>query len=107
MKLPLITAALALALCAPAAHAESSEIDALCSSLYNFAEDAMTARQNGVPMPKAIEVLNKYRDAFIYPTLRSIVDTAYSEPRWSGEETSARAIQDFSNDVAAICYGVD
>lgn len=107
MKLPLIPAVLALALCAPTAHAQSSEIDALCSSLYDFAEIAMTVRQNGAPLPKAIEILDKHKDAFIYPSLRSILDAAYSEPRWSGEETRARAIQDFSNDVAAICYGVD
>ena len=108
MKLPLITAAFALAMSAPAANADMSRSDDLCSILYNFAEAAMMARQNGVGMPRALAVLDTQEedDGGLKPLFRTITIAAYEQPRWNGEETRARAIQDFANEVSAMCYAI-
>ena len=107
MKLPLIPAVLSLALCAPTAHADTPEPNDLCSILYDFAEAAMFARQNGVGMPRALAVLDrKEDDVGLKPLFRTITIAAYEQPRWNGEETRARAIQDFANEVASMCYAI-
>lgn len=81
-----------------AVEATAQEATETCQAYYEFAENVMTSRQNGVAMPEVINIIPS--DAGI---LISIVRDAYDRPRMSVEENQRRYITDFSNDIYGWC----
>lgn len=95
----LLTAALLFAPAQPASAAD----DTTCESLAEFAETIMTARQRGLTLSSALELLNDAKFERIRDLLRTIVIQAYEAPLWSTEENKTKAIGEFRNEVHLAC----
>lgn len=68
-----------------------------CEDLAYLAKASMSARQNGVPLTDAIQVVKDD------PGAKIIVATAYDEPRFSTEEYIQVAITEYENKVYGLC----
>lgn len=92
-----------LILCAALALPFAAVAEDTCSMVASMARTVMSARQNGVAMEKLIAVARKSEGAIGRLTETLVID-AFGVPRFSTPANKQRAIEDFGNDNAAICY---
>ena len=97
MKKLIAATAIALAACAPAVAEEEVSTAEWCGTLHGLAEQVMSARQSGVPMPEVMTIAEGS------PAMESMTMAAYDEPRYTTESVQQRVIVDFANDVYRIC----
>lgn len=97
MNIKTTIAAALFAIGATAAQAE--EIIDGCAVVGDTAQAIMDARQSGVPMSQMMKIAGTNEAA------RFMVTEAYGTPRFSTDSIVAEVIQDFRNDMEAICYG--
>ena len=90
----LITA-LAIALASPA-YAEAETKDP-CAIWGDLAEMAMTARQKGVSLSRALRDVTD-------DLVRQVIIDAYEKPRYSGAQFQRREIQDYRSHWELLCY---
>ena len=95
-------ALLATLVFATSAQAAPKEIPNLnmdkCIEISEFAQEVMTARQNGEPMTNYLNVENPP-----YESYRSMVIAAYNTNRYGSEEYKQESIQDFENMAMLAC----
>lgn len=91
MKHAIAAIALALTL------ATSAQADK-CQDAGDLAESVMTARQNGTPISRLMEIANGQE------VIVKMVLMAYGKPRYSTDEFQSRAIEDFRNLWEIGCY---
>lgn len=71
-----------------------------CTYIYDAANQIMSARQSGVPMPKLMQIIRKSGGQKID---EDMVTEAYEVSRFSTEEYAKRAISDFSDAWYLLC----
>ena len=69
----------------------------ICTSISNHAGQIMTARQNGVPMSKLIEVVNGDEMSI------GMIRFSYSVPLYAGKKNKQREINKFRDEEHARC----
>lgn len=89
---------IALLLAVPTTYADNS--DGVCDAVHEIATNVMSARQNGVSVRRAMEVMGGKAIG------RDIVLDAYKETRWNSESTKERAVSEFANDYYLECVAV-
>jgi len=76
-----------------------------CKEFSLTAESIMSARQNGVPMYKMIEILDDGNLAKSTLGLMGvIIEQAYETSRYNSETFKQKAIEDFKNEIFLSCY---
>jgi len=101
------TTALALLLLATPALAETpspAEVAELCSNMEELATTIMTARQENRSMSQMM-VLVEQADPSVKEVVRATIQDAYNQPAYSSDRGKERAISEFGNAVASMCYG--
>lgn len=92
-----------LILCAALALPFAAVAEDTCSMVASMARTVMSARQNGVEMEKMMAVARK-SDGPVGKITEALVVDAFAVPRWQTPANKQRAIEDFGNDNAAMCY---
>ena len=69
-----------------------------CKTFSQTAESLMSARQNGVPMSKAMEIAGDN------PLMKAMVSDAYDRPAFSMEENKLKTIREFGDTAYSICW---
>ena len=90
MKTKLLTATLALPLAAQANGLN-------CENVHTWGNNAMVSRQNGESMVDAM----KEADNNVH---REAIKLAYQRPRYNTMEYKRKAVSDFANELASVCY---
>lgn len=100
-----ITTALATTQPDPAQNARGSieEAKQVCTGASELARSIMTARQNGAPMSKMMEIESASDSSSVGNVTRLMVISAYDKPRYSTPEIVAREISDFENEMYLAC----
>lgn len=93
MRKGIISVALLLAV--PAIYADNS--DGACDAVHEIASNVMSARQNGVSVRRAMELMGGTQIG------TDIVLDAYKETRWNSESSKERAVTEFANDYYLEC----
>lgn len=88
---------IAVALMALSWHAGAADKMQMCKTYSDLAETVMKARQAGVSMSRAMEVVSDD------PAVRELVIMAYDEPRMSVEKNQQRSIEDFRDSAYLAC----
>ena len=70
--------------------------------MHKAGEMIMGSRQNGVPLPQMMSLINE-ADESIRDLLRQIAVDAYSQPRYNSKEMQKKAISEFSNGLYVQC----
>lgn len=68
----------------------------LCQPISEFAKEAMSARQAGVPLSEALKVSTM-------PAMQALIISAYRKPRYSTEQYQQRAAVEFANETLITC----
>lgn len=97
MKTVFAAAAIALTACAPVVADEEVSTAEWCGAMHGLAEEVMTSRQIGVPMPDVMAVADGL------PAMERMTMVAYDMPRMSVEGNQNDMIADFANDVYREC----
>lgn len=77
-----------------------------CESIYEYAEIIMNARQNGLPMTKMRELVKNTGDKSMIKIGNSLIDWAYSEPKYHSEELQKHSTNKFAEEAYYACKGV-
>ena len=96
MKRTIIAATIMIAALATQSRAETQSDDP-CVIWGDLAENAMTARQAGVPMSTSMSVSTN-------DLVREVIMGAYDVPRFGSEGFQRREIQDYRNEWERQCY---
>ncbi|WP_447940119.1 hypothetical protein [Pseudoxanthomonas mexicana] len=75
----------------------------LCASASELANSIMTARQNNVPMAKAMELQAATDNQQARDIAQAMVIAAYEKPRYNTPEFIATAISDFESEMYLHC----
>lgn len=75
-----------------------------CEGVGDLAEAVMMHRQNGTPMSTLMAIAEQNGEAG--EGLAEIILEAYREPRMSVPDNQRRMVEDFRNEIEAICYSV-
>lgn len=94
MKL-LTTATIILLALTGTAKAETNDV---CPLFYQVASVIMEARQEGVPMPKMMDIFKENAPAI------ELIKIAYSKSRYHTKSVQRDVINNFANEVAVACY---
>ena len=97
---------LAATLTVASLSANASDKDEYCSLMYGYAETIMNARQNGLPMPKMRQIVKNTNDEALISIGDSLIDWAYSEPKYHSEELQKYATNKFAEEAYYACKGV-
>ena len=88
----------------------TASADIICEAAAKFARNAMSNRQHGVPLPKALETgvyeiknKNDPTDIAANALTRGMILEAYSRPRFTRPEYIEREITDFESEVLVAC----
>ena len=100
MKRLMITLSLALPF---SVQADTSVALEFCKPIHGLAETIMERRQEGVSMVKMLEIANPSDGGSIKELSISLVEEAYSSPRYHTPENQQRAVQDFGNEKFKMC----
>lgn len=76
--------------------------DDSCSQFYGLGETIMKSRQNGVPLPTMMGVVNE-ADKGLKDVLKDVVVNAYSQPRYNSKDLQIKVINEFANDLYVQC----
>ncbi len=76
-------------------HDETVE---LCAEFESIARQAMTLRQNDLPMSEAMQILGGKEPGAL------MVKEAYNSPYYNSQSLKEGQIRDFSNAVFSSCY---
>lgn len=76
--------------------------DDSCSQFYGLGETIMKSRQNGVPLPTMMGVVND-ADKDLKSILKEVVVNAYSQPRYNSKDLQIKVINEFANDLYVEC----
>ncbi|MGI4260829.1 hypothetical protein ACR2VJ_27430 [Klebsiella pneumoniae] len=68
----------------------------MCQPIAEFAKEAMSARQAGVPLSEALKVTTM-------PAMQALIISAYRKPRYSTEDYRERAAVEFANETLITC----
>jgi len=106
MKKLILAAALTVA--SFSSNAKVSNVEEYCGSMYELAETIMDARQNGMTMKKSKEIIvtTVSDDKNLVEIAKSIVDWAYSEPKYHSEEMQKYATNKFAERAYYGCKEV-
>ncbi len=74
--------------------------EATCAQQAQLAGTIMRARQSGVPMSKAMDIVRGSRVSEV------MVEYAYSEPRYLSDLYIDRSVQEMENMAYAICHKI-
>lgn len=90
----------------PVTAAPKRDIHVLCPTFGNLAEKIMEARQSGVSMSKLMATTDNVDEdgELMASIVRTLIQAAYEEPRYSTEEFIARSVEDFRTKVEVECY---
>ena len=102
MKKLILAATLAVA----SLSANATKTDEYCNLIYGYAETIMNARQNGLPMPKMRELVKNINDKKLISIGDSLVDWAYSEPKYHSDEMQKYATNKFAERAYYGCKEV-
>ena len=102
MKRLLLAATLTVA----SLSANASDKDEYCNLIYGYAETIMNARQNGMPMPKMRELVKNINDKKLISIGNSLIEWAYSEPKYHSEEMQKHSTNKFAEEAYYACKGV-
>ena len=97
---------LAATLTVASLSANAAKQDEYCSSMYDLAETIMNARQNGLPMPKMRELVKNTGDKSMIKIGNSLIEWAYSEPKYHSEEMQKHSTNKFAEEAYYACKGV-
>lgn len=97
-KLAIITTCLGVLLSSQAAFAD----DSACNALATLAKSIMGSRQSGMPMTKAIGLINS-ENKEVADVTRKLVIAAYEEPAWNNKALQQKATTDFQNRIYLPC----
>jgi hypothetical protein len=75
-----------------------------CKEFSLTAESIMSARQNGVPMYKMIEIYDDVNLARLRGLMDVIIEQAYETNRYNSKSFKQKAIEDFKDDIFLSCY---
>ena len=87
----------------PAPKIPPDEARKLCASASQLAKSIMTARQNNVPMAKAMELPDMTENEQARTIAHAMVIAAYEKPRFSTQEFIDTAITDFESAMYLQC----
>lgn len=73
-----------------------------CLQMHNVGKTIMGSRQNGVPLPQLMGLINESEESLRDP-LKEITVEAYSQPRYNSKEMQKKAISEFANDLYVQC----
>jgi|HigsolmetaAR205D_1030408.scaffolds.fasta_scaffold06603_2 hypothetical protein len=73
-----------------------------CAKVADVARVIMEARQNGMPMEKAIEAAEQGGDGRDLAIV--MVEAAYDRPRWHSNSSQRREVEDFGEFFYKVCY---
>lgn len=93
-----------LTLTVPSAAQAPEELNALCSSVGNIAEEVMIARQEGTTMSEMMTLATESGEGLFQEILTDAVKRAYAEPAFRTEDMQRAAIRDFRNTFELECY---
>lgn len=82
---------------------QEESLENTCHLIAGLSSEIMRARQSGVPMTDAMNVVNDIEIEQVKKLTRSIVIQAYKENIWSTEKYKQRAINEFSNSLYLEC----
>jgi len=94
MKTKLLTATLLATLALPLA-VQANGLS--CENVHTWGNNAMVSRQNGESM---VEAMNKAENQ----VQREAIKLAYQRPRYNTMEYKRKAVSDFANELASVCY---
>lgn len=77
-----------------------------CESMYEYAEIIMNARQNGLPMTKMKELVKNTNDKQMIKIGKSLIEWAYSEPKYQSEELQKYSTNKFAEEAYYACKEV-
>jgi len=103
----LIALFLALSTLAPStAHAQTGEQIELCNAIGEFVVVVFEARANGVPLSTVLAlVMSQETTSESEKAVWSeVVQAAYSEPTYHGEEAQRRQVLTFRAEVEVACF---
>ena len=69
----------------------------VCATYHELATMVMSARQKGVSLVKMMGIAGD-------EMTKSLVMSAYDKPQYSGEEYRTKAVEEFANERALMCY---
>lgn len=98
---------LALIVIAPlTASAQTSEQIEMCAAVGEFVEVVFDARANGVPLSAVLAlVMSQESTSDSEKDLWSqVVQTAYAEPTYHGEEAQRRQVLTFRSEAEVACF---
>jgi len=96
MKKLLLALTLVLPLTVQATEGSTDGSSELCSKFAEMSIEIMTYRQTGVPMDKLM-------DAVESDLGKSIIATAYKQPKHADQESQKREVEEFAIDVYVAC----
>ena len=102
MKRLLLAATLTVA----SLSANAAKQDEYCNLIYGYAETIMNARQNGLPMPKMRQIVKNTNDDALISIGDSLIDWAYSEPKYHSEEMQKYSTNKFAERAYYGCKEV-
>ncbi|MBX7274617.1 hypothetical protein K2E96_01920 [Pseudomonas sp. ERGC3:05] len=76
--------------------------DSACNAMATLAKSVMESRQSGMPMTKAIGLINSENKEVANLT-RKLVIAAYEEPAWNSKALQEKATNDFQNRIYLPC----
>lgn len=76
--------------------------DSGCNALATLAKSVMSSRQSGMPMTKAIGLINT-ENKEVAEVTRKLVIAAYEEPGWNSKALQEKATTDFQNRIYLPC----
>jgi hypothetical protein len=74
--------------------------DDFCTNMYSVGKSVMTARQNGVPLPEMMKLLES---TDLVGTMQPIIVEAYSHPVYTTQSIRKRTIDEFANSLHLEC----
>ena len=89
-------------------NAKVSNVEEYCSSMYDLAETIMSARQNGMTMKKSKEIIvtTVSDDKNLVGIAKSLVDWAYSQPKYHSKELQKYSTNRFAERAYYGCKEV-
>lgn len=84
--------------------AGAAQSQSICPDIEKSAVTIMAARQNGASMSHMMQIAEETPHAAIRGLLRDMTLAAFKRPRMSVQANRDRAVQDFAEYWAALCY---
>lgn len=104
MTRKILAAALMAGILSTAPVSAEEESGDICASLARLAHTYAKGKYAGVPMGEAMAFATRDPESSLTPIYRAMVIDAYALPDFTTPEYQNRAMQEFSNEVALICY---